>query len=302
MKFALGAGSALAVTVVLAASVAAQSPAASPMESPAASPVGSTAASPAASLGDITNVAHPAHIHTGSCANLGDIVAPLNDVALVGGSDRVGASVTPVDMKIADILASPHAIMAHASAENLGAYIACADLKGDPSAKQLVVALDQQNNSGFAGVAFLEEVSGKTEVDLSLTAPIAGSQAAGSPEPASSPTGTMPPMSMAPSSSAPSSLAPSSGEPAGGSPAASSQSVTIQNLSFQPNALTVPVGTTVTWTNNDSTQHTVTADDGSFDSGVLQQGATFSQTFTTAGTFSYHCNIHSTMRGTITVQ
>jgi len=244
------------------------------------------------STGDITGIPHPAHIHTGSCANLGDVVAPLNDVTLVQGSDRVGTSVTPVDLKIADILASPHAIMAHVSAENLGTYIACADLAGDPSAKQLVVALGPQNESGYVGVAFLEEVSGKTEVDLSLTAPVGGFVPS-SPEPgSSSPTGTMAPMSMAPAS----------GEPASGSPAASGHSVTIQNLSFQPNALTVSVGTTVTWTNNDSTQHTVTADDGSFDSGVLQEGATFSQTFTAAGTFSYHCNIHSTMTGTITVQ
>src|SRR4051794_13678954 len=168
MKIRLGAGIALLFTLALAGGVAAQSPSDSP-----AAPAGSPAGSAAPSIGDITNVPHPAHIHTGSCANLGDVVAPLNDVALVGGSDRVGASTTDVDLKVADILGSPHAIMAHASAENIGTYIACADLKGDASAKQLVVALAPQNDSGFAGVAFLNEVSGKTEVDLSLTAPAA---------------------------------------------------------------------------------------------------------------------------------
>ena len=61
-------------------------------------------------------------------------------------------------------------------------------------------------------------------------------------------------------------------------------------------------GTTVTWTNSDSTQHTVTADDGSFDSGVLAQGQTFSHTFDTAGTIAYHCTIHPNMQATVTVQ
>ncbi len=77
---------------------------------------------------------------------------------------------------------------------------------------------------------------------------------------------------------------------------------TIQNFSFQPASLTVSVGTTVTWTNKDSTHHTVTADDGSFDSKALATGATFSQTFTKAGTYAYHCAIHPSMKATIVVQ
>ena len=65
--------------------------------------------------------------------------------------------------------------------------------------------------------------------------------------------------------------------------------MSIASFSFQPASLTVSVGTTVTWTNNDSASHTVTADDGSFKSGTLGKGETFSQTFATAGTFAYHC-------------
>ena len=61
--------------------------------------------------------------------------------------------------------------------------------------------------------------------------------------------------------------------------------VTISGFAFAPASLEVAVGTTVTWTNEDGTQHTVTAGDGSFDSGALGQGDTFSQTFDTAGTF-----------------
>jgi plastocyanin len=62
------------------------------------------------------------------------------------------------------------------------------------------------------------------------------------------------------------------------------------------------VGTTVTWTNNDSVTHTVTADAGAFDSGALSPGHTYSFTFRTSGTYSYHCSIHRSMTATIIVQ
>ena len=80
-----------------------------------------------------------------------------------------------------------------------------------------------------------------------------------------------------------------------------SASVTIANFSFQPDSLTVAAGATVTWTNNDSVPHTVTADDGSFSSGTLAPGATFSRTFPAAGSVAYHCAIHPSMRGTLTI-
>src|SRR3954471_2307137 len=77
--------------------------------------------------------------------------------------------------------------------------------------------------------------------------------------------------------------------------------VTIVDFAFQPASLEVPAGTTVTWTNSGAATHTVTADNGAFDSGRLASGATFSQTFDTAGTFTYHCEIHPQMTGTIVV-
>jgi len=88
---------------------------------------------------------------------------------------------------------------------------------------------------------------------------------------------------------------------AGGGGGGSSSAVTIQNFAFNPGSLTVAVGTTVTWTNQDSAGHTVTADDGSFGSDTLATGATFTQTFSKAGTVAYHCNIHKTMKATIVV-
>jgi plastocyanin len=65
--------------------------------------------------------------------------------------------------------------------------------------------------------------------------------------------------------------------------------------------ITVPVGTTVIVRNEDSAGHTVTADDGSFDSGRIDGGSTGEVTFTAAGTFTFHCEVHPGMTGTITV-
>ena len=84
-------------------------------------------------------------------------------------------------------------------------------------------------------------------------------------------------------------------------PAASS-SVSIADMAFSPAAITVKKGTKVTWTNNDSTAHTVTADSGSGPaSGNLTNGQSYSFTYDTVGTFSYHCSIHPDMTGTVTV-
>lgn len=78
--------------------------------------------------------------------------------------------------------------------------------------------------------------------------------------------------------------------------------VTVQNFAFSPSSIKVKVGDKVTWTNQDSTTHTVTADDGLFDSGDLAQGKSFSFTFTKAGTYTYHCAIHPSMTATVTVE
>jgi plastocyanin len=79
--------------------------------------------------------------------------------------------------------------------------------------------------------------------------------------------------------------------------------VSIPGFSFDPASLTINQGDIVTWTNNHTVNHTTTSDDGTeWDSGTMAPGATFSHTFTTAGTFPYHCAIHPAMLGTITVE
>lgn len=90
--------------------------------------------------------------------------------------------------------------------------------------------------------------------------------------------------------------------PSGSAPTApSSASVSIPAHSFSPASVTIAAGGTVRWTNSDRDSHTVTADNGSFDSGILASGGTFSHTFRSGGTFTYHCDIHPDMRATITV-
>ncbi len=81
------------------------------------------------------------------------------------------------------------------------------------------------------------------------------------------------------------------------------RTVSIQNFSFKPANITIKSGTRVVWINRDSTQHTATANNGrSFDSGRLGPGQRFSHTFKTVGKKAYHCEIHPSMKGSVTVK
>jgi plastocyanin len=77
--------------------------------------------------------------------------------------------------------------------------------------------------------------------------------------------------------------------------------VAIMGFAFGPATITVKPGTTVTWTQQDEDQHTVTANDGSFTSSPLITGGTYTHTFTAPGTYQYHCSIHPFMHGTVVV-
>src|SRR5471030_2479357 len=81
-----------------------------------------------------------------------------------------------------------------------------------------------------------------------------------------------------------------------------SGAATLTTTAYAPDTIAVSMGGTVTWTNNDVRTHTSTADGGTFSSGPMAQGATFSMTFPSAGSFPYHCTIHPGMVGTVTVQ
>jgi plastocyanin len=77
--------------------------------------------------------------------------------------------------------------------------------------------------------------------------------------------------------------------------------VEIANFAYNPDPVRVQTGGKVIWQNIDAAPHTATADDGSFDTGTLEEGKLKSETFKQAGTYSYHCEIHPNMHGTVEV-
>jgi plastocyanin len=139
----------------------------------------------------------------------------------------------------------------------------------------LPVGLAPLNDSGYTGVALLHDNGdGTTTVSLFLTAP--AEAAAGE-------------MDMDHDMGTPAAVA-------GDEVAAD-----ITDFAFNPGTIEIAVGTTVTWTNNDSVPHTVSQTGGGFESGKMDQGATFSFTFDTPGTYEYFCQYHPNMTGTIIV-
>ncbi|MFA5652213.1 MAG: cupredoxin domain-containing protein [Candidatus Paceibacterota bacterium] len=78
--------------------------------------------------------------------------------------------------------------------------------------------------------------------------------------------------------------------------------ISILKDSFSPKAITIKAGTTVTWTNKDTSAHTVTSDYGGPTSGNLLKGGTYTYKFSTKGIVGYHCSLHSTTTGMIIVE
>lgn len=87
-----------------------------------------------------------------------------------------------------------------------------------------------------------------------------------------------------------------------GAPAEGAIRAEIRGNVFGPNRLEIAAGTTIRWTNNDQMVHTVTADDGSWDSGPIEPGASWSRTFDATGDHSFHCTPHPFMRGVVVVR
>ena len=104
--------------------------------------------------------------------------------------------------------------------------------------------------------------------------------------------------SAAPQSST-SAAAPSA---AGAGPAVKSATVDIKSFQFHPAVIAVKKGGRIRWANSDSTAHTATADDRSFDSQTIDPGKSKSVTFTTAGAFPYHCDFHPFMKAMVVVK
>lgn len=234
-------------------------------------------------------VPHPAHIHTGTCSAPGDVVFPLNDAGAATGSVVGSASALPVDTSetvvesaLADIVSSDHAIVVHESSENIGTYILCGDIGGPMlSDSELVIGLGELNDSGASGVATLSDNGdGTTTVALYVTE---------MGDDAMEMDGDMP-------------MASPDASPAmdGMEMTADEVMVEIKNFSFG-DPIEIAVGTTVVFTNGDTVPHTVTDRAGSFQSDKIDPGATWRYTFTNTGTFTYFCEFHANMSGTVIV-
>ena len=111
-------------------------------------------------------------------------------------------------------------------------------------------------------------------------------------------------------SPAPSSTGTTGGTTTGGTTTGSTTTVTIPvgasgltTTAYAPNTVTIKVGDSVNWVNNDSIPHTSTSNNSTtFSSGIINAGGSFRATFNTAGSFPYHCTLHPGMVGTVTVQ
>jgi len=145
----------------------------------------------------MTELSHPAHIHAGTCATLGDVVYPLSNVdapgmmaspmagmemttptAMAGmmasPTTAMGATVvessTTVQVSLNDLLGTQYAINVHESADNIQNYIACGEITGTPTDHRLQVRLNELNSSGYAGQAWLtDNGDGTTTVLIELT-------------------------------------------------------------------------------------------------------------------------------------
>jgi plastocyanin len=90
--------------------------------------------------------------------------------------------------------------------------------------------------------------------------------------------------------------------PTAAAPASASATVDIASFKYAPATVTVKKGGRVRWTNSDGAAHTSTADDRSFDTQTIDRGKARMVTFTTAGTFAYHCDFHPFMKGEVVVR
>lgn len=142
--------------------------------------VASPAAASAQATPEASAAEHPAHIHAGTCPDVGDVAYPLNMVvplvpgmgdmdamstpmadmemsATPAGEEVLFGSTTQVDASVEDILGSEHAVNLHLSTEQADIYIACGDLTGEAESGELEIDLEEQNDSGVSGTATLTD-------------------------------------------------------------------------------------------------------------------------------------------------
>jgi hypothetical protein len=135
------------------------------------------------------NAPRPAHIHTGNCNNIGEVVAPLTELTGATGGDRLGqanraiaaeSSFTSVPLTLDAILGADHVINVHLSTEQIDTYIACGEIGGALSPEgSLIIGLRELNDSGFTGIAFLAPGADGASTDVSTFIAATGEEGRG---------------------------------------------------------------------------------------------------------------------------
>ena len=222
---------------------------------------------------------HPAHTHTGTCLQPGEIVSTLSPVSnayvvdgesmvvpeIVGseGGVPVEYSSTTLPVALSDILSGQFIVDVKVSEEDQLNSVACGEIGGLMlGTADLPIGMLPVNDSGHYGTAWLHDNGdGTTNLSIALIA-------------------------------------------TGGTTAASSGAtipVSIQNFAYQPATITARAGDTVVFTNNDSSAHTVTQDPlgSGFQSAPIDPGATYSLTIDEPGAYPFFCEFHPGMTGTI---
>jgi plastocyanin len=138
-------------------------------------------------------------------------------------------------------------------------------------------------SAGMAAIAFLVACGGKGDAAPAMTMPMPTATTGNPTKPSAAPSGV-------------------ATTAAGSAVATDGPQVRIDNFAFTPKSLTVPVGSTVVWTNHDDVPHTVTSADKVFSSQALDTDEQFSFTFTAPGTYPYHCAIHPIMTAEVVVR
>ena len=218
-------------------------------------------------------------LSAGSCAEPGEAVAELSEAVLpeetTGDAVPVAVSETAIDLSLDDLLAEPHVLRVTAGD---GTVVACGAVGGPVVAGELVIGL-AATGDGHDGVAVLAESRSGAVVTVYL--PVATPATDGTPA-------ATPVTEDADGAE----VTPVAGE---------ELVVSIVDFAFDPPSLEVAAGTTVTWVNDGEAPHTVTAEDWSFDSGIMDPGASYSVTFDEAGEIGYRCDLHPDMVATISV-
>ena len=195
--------------------------------------------------------------------------------AAIEGAQAAEISETTVDAPLSEIANGNFSINVHESAENIENYIACGEIGTLADGDRVAVGLRELNTSGYVGIAVLTANGDQTDVTVYLASGLSGDTQATA----------------------------AAGHEHEDAAEAAAVTVDIQDFAYNPDPVTIAAGESITWTNQDEAPHTATASDRDIlQSGTLQQGDSYTQSFDTAGTYEYFCEFHAGMNGTIIVE